>query len=70
MILMKQFEVIVIGAGSAGLNVAVFFNRIGLKVLLVEKHLIGGDCLNYGCVPSKALISLAHDVFSLGKGKE
>ncbi|MDA1197006.1 MAG: FAD-dependent oxidoreductase [Nanoarchaeota archaeon] len=64
----KKFDVIVIGAGSAGLNVAMFFNRIGLKVLLVEKHLIGGDCLNYGCVPSKSLISLAHDIFSLRKG--
>tara|TARA_Y100000310_G_C20674543_1_gene812190 strand:+ start:1470 stop:2894 length:1425 start_codon:yes stop_codon:yes gene_type:complete len=54
-----KYDIIVLGAGSAGLNVAVFMNRIGLKVLMVEKHLIGGDCLNYGCVPSKALISLS-----------
>ncbi len=57
-----KYDIIVIGAGSAGLNVASFMNTIGLKVLLVEKGLIGGDCLNYGCVPSKALISMAHTI--------
>ena len=56
------YDIIVLGAGSAGLNIASFMNTIKLKVLMVEKHLIGGDCLNYGCVPSKALISLAHTV--------
>ncbi len=59
-----KFDVIVIGAGSGGLNVAGFCNRIGLSVLLVDKsdaH-IGGDCLNYGCVPSKALIHVAREV--------
>lgn len=55
-----KYDIIVLGAGSAGLNIASFMNTLKLKVLLVEKHLIGGDCLNYGCVPSKALISLAH----------
>jgi hypothetical protein len=59
-----NYDIIVLGAGSAGLNIASFMNTIKLKVLLVEKHLIGGDCLNYGCVPSKALISLAHTVGS------
>lgn len=57
-----RYDIIVLGAGSAGLNVAVFMNSLKLKVLMVEKHLIGGDCLNTGCVPSKALISLAHQV--------
>lgn len=57
-----EYDIIVLGAGSAGLNIAVFMNTIKLKVLMVEKHLVGGDCLNYGCVPSKALISLAHTV--------
>ncbi len=57
-----KYDVIVIGAGSAGLNIASFMNKIKLKVLLVEKRKIGGDCLNYGCVPSKALISLSHVV--------
>lgn len=54
-----EYDIIVLGAGSAGLNIAVFLNTLKLKVLMVEKHLVGGDCLNYGCVPSKALISMA-----------
>lgn len=57
-----DYDLIVLGSGSAGLNFAMFGNTIKLKVLMVEKHLVGGDCLNFGCVPSKALISLAHSV--------
>lgn len=57
-----KYDIIVIGAGSGGLNIAGFMNSLKLKVLLVEKHLVGGDCLNYGCVPSKALISIANTV--------
>jgi pyruvate/2-oxoglutarate dehydrogenase complex dihydrolipoamide dehydrogenase (E3) component len=64
---MEKYDIIVIGAGSAGLNVAVFMNRIGLRVLMIEKHLIGGDCLNFGCVPSKALISLSKEVHAAKK---
>ncbi|PJE75767.1 mercuric reductase [Candidatus Uhrbacteria bacterium CG10_big_fil_rev_8_21_14_0_10_48_11] len=57
----KTFDIIVIGAGSGGLNIAVFANRIGLSTLLIDKSdkNIGGDCLNFGCVPSKALIHVA-----------
>ena len=57
----KQYDLIVIGAGSAGLSVSLFMNKIGLKVLLIDKtnRHIGGECLNDGCVPSKALIHLA-----------
>lgn len=61
-----QFDIIVIGAGSGGLNVAGFMNKAGFKTLLVEKdeENIGGDCLNTGCVPSKALIHTARLVHS------
>jgi pyruvate/2-oxoglutarate dehydrogenase complex dihydrolipoamide dehydrogenase (E3) component len=57
----KPFDLIVIGAGSGGLNVASFMNAIGLRVLLIDKsdEHIGGDCLNTGCVPSKAFIHVA-----------
>jgi len=57
----KQYDVMVIGAGSAGLSVSLFMNKAGFKVLLVDRtdHNIGGDCLNDGCVPSKALIHIA-----------
>jgi pyruvate/2-oxoglutarate dehydrogenase complex dihydrolipoamide dehydrogenase (E3) component len=57
-----DYDIIVLGAGSAGLNIAGFMNSIGLRVLMVEKGIVGGDCLNYGCVPSKALISMAQTV--------
>jgi pyruvate/2-oxoglutarate dehydrogenase complex dihydrolipoamide dehydrogenase (E3) component len=60
---MKQetFDIIIIGAGSGGLNIASFMNKAGFTVLLIDKNdeNIGGDCLNFGCVPSKALIHLA-----------
>lgn len=52
-------DLCVIGAGSGGLSVAASTVQLGLKVVLIEKHKMGGDCLNYGCVPSKALIAAA-----------
>lgn len=53
-------DVAVIGAGSGGLSVAAGAAQLGLKVVLFEKGEMGGDCLNYGCVPSKALLAAAH----------
>lgn len=50
-------DVCVIGAGSGGLTVAAFCAMLGAPVVLIEKHRMGGDCLNTGCVPSKALIA-------------
>lgn len=58
-------DLCVIGAGSGGLSVAAAAAAFGRSVVLVEKHRMGGDCLNYGCVPSKALIAAAkraHDM--------
>lgn len=54
----KQFDanVVVIGAGSAGLVAALIVAGAKAKVVLIEKHKMGGDCLNTGCVPSKSLI--------------
>ncbi len=51
-----KYNLVVIGAGTAGLVTAAGAAGLGAKVALVEKHLLGGDCLNVGCVPSKALI--------------
>ncbi len=51
-----KYNLVVIGAGSAGLVTAAGAAGLGAKVALVERHLLGGDCLNYGCVPSKAVI--------------
>ncbi len=53
-------DLCVIGAGSGGLSVAAGAAQMGAKVVLIEKHRMGGDCLNTGCVPSKALIAAAH----------
>ncbi|HEY7413524.1 MAG TPA: mercuric reductase, partial [Vicinamibacteria bacterium] len=54
-----RYNVVVIGAGTAGLVTAAGTAGLGGRVALVERHLMGGDCLNTGCVPSKALISSA-----------
>ena len=50
------YNLVVIGAGTAGLVSAVGAAGLGAKVALIERHLLGGDCLNYGCVPSKCII--------------
>jgi pyruvate/2-oxoglutarate dehydrogenase complex dihydrolipoamide dehydrogenase (E3) component len=52
-------DVCVVGAGSAGLVAAAGAAQLGLDVVLIERAEMGGDCLNYGCVPSKALIAAA-----------
>lgn len=54
-----RYDLVVIGAGPAGLVVAAGAAGLGAKVALVEKHLMGGDCLNVGCIPSKCVISSA-----------
>jgi pyruvate/2-oxoglutarate dehydrogenase complex dihydrolipoamide dehydrogenase (E3) component len=53
-------DLCVIGAGSGGLSVAAAAAMFGVPVVLVERHKMGGDCLNVGCVPSKALIAAAN----------
>ena len=57
---MVDVDIAIIGAGAAGLSVAAVAGQLGLKVVLVERGPMGGDCLNYGCVPSKALLAAAH----------
>lgn len=54
-----RYNIVVIGAGTAGLVTAVIAAAVGAKVALIEKHLMGGDCLNVGCVPSKSVIRAA-----------
>lgn len=53
------YNMVVIGGGSGGLLAAIVAANLGAKVALVEKHLMGGDCLNVGCVPSKGIIRSA-----------
>lgn len=58
-------DICIIGAGSAGLSLAAGAAQLGRKVVLIEKGEMGGDCLNYGCVPSKALIAAASHAASI-----
>jgi len=53
---MKMYDLIVIGMGPAGMAVSAMATSMGLDVLAVEKHKVGGECLNVGCIPSKALL--------------
>ncbi len=55
-----KYNLVVIGAGTAGLVAAAGAAGLGAKVALIERSLLGGDCLNVGCVPSKAIIASAH----------
>jgi pyruvate/2-oxoglutarate dehydrogenase complex dihydrolipoamide dehydrogenase (E3) component len=55
-----RYNIVAIGAGTAGLITAVVAAGLGAKVALIERHLMGGDCLNVGCVPSKGMIRAAH----------
>ena len=54
-----DYNLIAIGAGSGGLVSSYIASAVKAKVALIEKNLMGGDCLNYGCVPSKSLIASA-----------
>jgi pyruvate/2-oxoglutarate dehydrogenase complex dihydrolipoamide dehydrogenase (E3) component len=56
---MNDFDIAVIGAGSGGLSVAAAAAQFGQRAVLFEKSEMGGDCLNTGCVPSKALLAAA-----------
>ena len=55
-----DYHIIVMGAGSAGLTVASGAAGLGAKVALLENYKMGGDCLNYGCIPSKTFLRTAH----------
>jgi pyruvate/2-oxoglutarate dehydrogenase complex dihydrolipoamide dehydrogenase (E3) component len=57
-----RYNLVVVGAGTAGLVTAMGAQTMGARVALVERHLMGGDCLNTGCVPSKAVIRSARVV--------
>jgi len=68
----EQFDtnLVVIGGGSAGLVTAYIAAAVKARVTLIEKHKLGGDCLNYGCVPSKALIRSAKFLSHVARSQE
>ncbi|WP_394889201.1 dihydrolipoyl dehydrogenase family protein [Mesorhizobium sp. AaZ16] len=63
-------DICIIGAGSGGLSVAAASAAFGVPVVLIEKGRMGGDCLNYGCVPSKALIAAAKQAHMMRHGEK
>lgn len=67
-----DYDVMVIGMGPAGMAVSAMASQMGLKVCAVEKHKLGGECMNVGCIPSKALLAMAktRHVFSYLKKME
>jgi len=65
-----KYNLVILGAGSAGLVSAIGASSLGAKVAIVEKSFIGGDCLNFGCVPSKAVIRSARVMGEIRKSAE
>src|SRR5438874_8143809 len=64
------YNLVVIGAGTGGLVTAAGAAGLGARVALIERSLMGGDCLNFGCVPSKTLIRSARLVAELRRTRE
>ncbi|MEO3993509.1 MAG: FAD-dependent oxidoreductase, partial [Desulfurococcaceae archaeon TW002] len=57
-----RYDVVILGGGPAGYVAAVTALQKGLKVALIERKYLGGECSNWGCIPSKALIELGNAV--------
>src|SRR6201997_4953163 len=57
---MPDFDAIIIGTGQAGPSLAFRLAGAGMKVAVVERHLVGGTCVNTGCTPTKALVAIAY----------
>ncbi|HXT51792.1 MAG TPA: mercuric reductase [Thermoanaerobaculia bacterium] len=66
----SRYDLVVIGGGTAGLVSAAGAAGLGARVALVERHLLGGDCLNSGCVPSKALIAASRAWHTVRNGED
>lgn len=67
---MKNFDLIIIGAGPAGYVAAIRAGQLGLNTAIIEKQNIGGMCLNWGCIPSKALIESVKLFAKIGSAKQ
>ncbi len=62
-----RYDAVVIGSGVGGYSTAISLARNGLRVAIIEKHLVGGECVNYGCVPSKVFYNLAEAIRTIEK---
>jgi len=63
-------DICIIGAGAGGLSIAAGASQLGLKVALIEADKMGGDCLNYGCIPSKAILASAKHYYAAQHTKQ
>ena len=66
---MEKFDIIILGSGPGGYVTAIRASQLGLKTAIVEKESLGGVCLNWGCIPTKALLKSAQ-VFEYIKHSE
>jgi dihydrolipoamide dehydrogenase len=67
---MRQLDTVIIGSGPGGYVAAIRASQLGQKVTIIEKGLIGGTCLNVGCIPSKALLHVAHELHQAHGNKD
>jgi pyruvate/2-oxoglutarate dehydrogenase complex dihydrolipoamide dehydrogenase (E3) component len=65
---MRSFDAIIIGAGQAGPSLAGRLNEAGLSVAIIERHLVGGTCVNTGCKPTKTLVASAYAIHTARRG--
>ena len=66
----RVFDAIIIGAGQAGPSLAGRFNGAGMKVAIIERHLVGGTCVNTGCKPTKTMVASAYAAHTARRGAE
>ncbi|MEM3491642.1 MAG: FAD-dependent oxidoreductase, partial [Nitrososphaerota archaeon] len=62
---MENYDAVVLGAGPGGYVSAIRLAQLGFRTLLVEKDELGGECTNYGCIPSKLLIDYSSKIFAI-----
>jgi len=67
---MRNFDAIIIGAGQAGPSLADRLNRAGMSVAIIERHLVGGTCVNTGCKPTKTLVASAYAIQMAQRGDD
>ena len=65
-----QYDLIVLGSGPGGYVAAIRASQLGLKVAIVERELLGGICLNWGCIPTKALLRSAEVFHQMKHAKD
>jgi pyruvate/2-oxoglutarate dehydrogenase complex dihydrolipoamide dehydrogenase (E3) component len=64
----REFDAIIIGAGQAGPSLAGRLNDAGMRVAIIERHLVGGTCVNTGCKPTKTLVASAYAAHTARRG--